>query len=901
MSEFIIEEVDKTNLTEAELLEFEEVNEEEVFGFGSDDSVADSDYEMSTGSSEDEKRNELRKALISGGGSKQKKKKGTSQKDKKLASTSSADATAGTSTGDAPNKVVSEKMQSIFLQKYMNDEISYNDYAKRTGALTLEENEEQSDLDSDDSISTIKNIKKRTKRQTEKAETHHAKKIKRSLPPALQGLMGEANLCYARGDLEMAKKLCLEIIRQEPAAAEPYITLSQIYENTDEEKYLQLMLLAAHVNSTAMQWSHCGEIFYEKKMLKKASECYSKATRCDPKNLEFRMQKLRILKELGDEKHVLHCTYCMLTFIPKNEHKFLIAQAKWVAQKYKEEGFMAKSLDAMLKAYKKVPEHFTNEDVHSFIELLMSNHQYTKCLDVLISHTGLKIKRRAKTKDTFEFYDLVVPPDMLVDLRTKMCICLISLNAENLITELIDNVITYIDVEKAGDCLLDIAEALIMKKNHSGALRLLDLLVKSESFSLSAVWLKHADCLRMLERFDESIESYRCVVRLTHCVDARLTLAALLKQEGRYDESLEALSQDPKIELMSTELLKEKCLLLKELDRIDEYLEDGYLMLLRHCVNYRSRQELQIVSNFTRTSDRLNELKNLRKNRNEEIEDLNSPEFSKTDEPTTSDDWIFFCDLVNTAWKHQKYINLQKIVFAGMSSRRLQSHVRDIDFMGVIACLFNKEEVFGYNKIREFLNTDKDKSKFWNLFNLIVYVTQDTRYHRFIMRLFERTTPYTENIPPLVYTLIANYYLLSSNYKYALNHYDEIYRRFESPMVAMILAILYSLIANQKYSNRKQNLLVQAMNYMQKYGESREPEAMAEVLFNTGRLYHQLGITHVAKDYYERALKVTNPLIEKYHDILDLKRQIAFNLHIIYKNSGNIFMARKILYDNITF
>lgn len=219
--------------------------------------------------------------------------------------------------------------------------------------------------------------------------------------------------------------------------------------------------------------------------------------------------------------------------------------------------------------------------------------------------------------------------------------------------------------------------------------------------------------------------------------------------------------------------------------------------------------------------------------------------------------------------------------------------------MGAVACLYNKETNFGYNKIREFLTTDKDKPRYWNFFNLIIYITQDTRYNRFVQRLFDRQTAFTANVPPLVYTLIANYCLCSNSYKYAIHHYDEIYRRYPSPMIAMILGILYSQIANQKFINRKQNLVVQGMNYFEQYQKTREPEAEAEVLYNTGRFYHQIGIISTAKHYYERALKVTNKLIESDPEILDLRQTIAFNLHIIYKQSGNKLMARKILYDNI--
>lgn len=887
MSKIIVEEVDKNDLTEAELQVIKiNINLIKLFNyfflkeFVTPDEIPiveglpidelnfpESEYE----STDDDEQ--MPSTSTSSNKAKQKKKKGKKQ----LSATS----------------------EKIYLKKFINGEISLNDYAKRMNEIWVNDDYDDSELDSDDSNSTMKRIKNRSQKQKDKAETHHMRKIKRALPPALQGLMGQANLSFAQGDNAMAEKLCLEIIRQEPEAAEPYLTLSQICENSDEEMYKELLLLAAHVISTSYQWLQVAEIMLEKNNLKQANFCLAKATRCDPKNLEIRLKRIEILRQLGDEKHELHCRFCMLGFIPKEDHKFLISQAKLVAKKYHQEGLVTKSLDAMLKAYNKVPEHFNTEDVHSFIELLMNNQQYRKCLSVLVSHTGLSFKSKQKTKDFYEITDLFIPDDMLMDLRTKMCICLIQLDANNLLDILIDNIYNFIDVERGGDCYLDIAETLIAKKLFKQALRLLNPLVHSNSYSLAAVWLLHADCLRAIEDFSQAIESYKKVVELSQHKDAKLTLAALLKQENRLEEAIEALTQDPQMEILCTELLKEKCLLLKDIGRIDDYLENGYTMLLRHCVDYRSRQEVQIVSNFTRISDRLNELKNLRRNRDEPVEDLDTPEFSKTNEPTVSDDWNMFCDLIKTAWEHKRYAHLQKLSFAAMSSRRMQHHVKQIDFIGAIACLFNKEEVFGYNKIREFLSTDKSYPRYWNLFNLIIYVTQDTRHHRFVTRLFDRHTPFSSNVPPLVYTLIANYCLLSNSYKYALNHYDEIYRRFPSPLIAMILGILYSQIANQKFTNRKQNLVVQGMNYFEIYRKTREPEAMAEILYNTGRYYHQVGMLSLAKDYYEQALKVTNPMIESDPEILDLKRTIAFNLHIIYKQSGNKFMARKILYEHI--
>ena len=60
--------------------------------------------------------------------------------------------------------------------------------------------------------------------------------------------MGEANLRYARGDKETAVRMCMEIIRQDPSAPEPFQTLSTLYEEGGEqEKSLQFAILAAHL------------------------------------------------------------------------------------------------------------------------------------------------------------------------------------------------------------------------------------------------------------------------------------------------------------------------------------------------------------------------------------------------------------------------------------------------------------------------------------------------------------------------------------------------------------------------------------------------------------------------------------------------------------------------------
>ena len=60
--------------------------------------------------------------------------------------------------------------------------------------------------------------------------------------------MGEANLKFARGETDIAIRMCMEVIRQDPAAPEPFQTLSTIYESTGEfEKSVQFAVIGAHL------------------------------------------------------------------------------------------------------------------------------------------------------------------------------------------------------------------------------------------------------------------------------------------------------------------------------------------------------------------------------------------------------------------------------------------------------------------------------------------------------------------------------------------------------------------------------------------------------------------------------------------------------------------------------
>lgn len=88
-----------------------------------------------------------------------------------------------------------------------------------------------------------------------------------------------------------------------------------------------------------------------------------------------------------------------------------------------------------------------------------------------------------------------------------------------------------------------------------------------------------------------------------------------------------------------------------------------------------------------------------------------------------------------------------------------------------------------------------------------------------------------------------------------------------------------------------------------------------EALYNIARAYHHIGLVSLATTYYDKVLampekdypipKLPNenqdPMDYKRPGYCDLRREAAYNLHLIYKKSGAFDLARQVLKDYLTF
>lgn len=86
---------------------------------------------------------------------------------------------------------------------------------------------------------------------------------------------------------------------------------------------------------------------------------------------------------------------------------------------------------------------------------------------------------------------------------------------------------------------------------------------------------------------------------------------------------------------------------------------------------------------------------------------------------------------------------------------------------------------------------------------------------------------------------------------------------------------------------------------------------MQESLFNIARAFHHVGFVTLAATYYEKVIAINEkdyPIPKLQNENIDvienekpgycnLRREAAYNLHLIYKKSGAVDLARQVLKD----
>lgn len=594
--------------------------------------------------------------------------------------------------------------------------------------------------------------------------------------------------------------------RQVPSAPEPFQTLSMIYETDQPDKSLQFSLIAAHLSpKDADQWLRLANLSLEAGNIKQAITCYSKAIQASPTDISLYEERAKLQERNGDKRASLRGYMKLLNQLGPEDGRHIINYAKVLARKFIQEDNNEQALEAMEHIFAKCPDLVTLEEVNVMTELLIALKNFYRCLDILAEYTTISIKDDTESSSDHRLLiSCTMPEDVVVDLKAKFLISLIELGYIEISEPHLTNLLETEDPEVSGDLYLDIAEALMGKREFERALVLLEPLVKSENFSLAAVWLRHAECWIGCRDIKRAVESYTIVRKLSpQHLGARIELAKLHSITGHWNEAIEVLYQNPQSDHLDPGVVYRRALLLLKVGRYDEFLDCGKLLLLRHCVHLRSKTELSTLTRASGVRQRRDALQLYRLSRGEKFEEENAPTFGKENEPTTKQEFSLFLRMAKLAFRMKRYGLLQRICFSALTSKKFEKKNAHIIFLCLVACIHNNDSFHGYNLVRDLVRVCR-RSNTWNLLNVIIQRAEDTRHNRFIMRLLGREDAFS-----YLQILHANNCLVSGTYKYALNDYVSLFKAEPSALLALLIAVTFMQMACQKFASKKHQLVSQ--------------------------------------------------------------------------------------------
>ncbi|XP_028281752.1 general transcription factor 3C polypeptide 3 [Parambassis ranga] len=754
------------------------------------------------------------------------------------------------------------------------------------------------------------------------------------LPRALRGLMGEANIRYARGEKEDAILMCMEIIRQAPLAYEPFSTLAMIYEdNEDMDKALQFGLIAAHLNpSDCEEWIRLAEMSLEQDNIRQAIICYSKAIKYDSTNVRYLWERSSLHMRLGEHKQCMDGYRKILSLLPLEDGEHFMQLSKDMAKSYYESSDLPAALSVIEEALARHPNLVSDDFTNMAAELYIANRQYNKALEVLVQFAGIVLVRAESAaapvmdekaaeqqagneeeekkagkditpEEKGEIKDVQVPDSVPVDLRAKLIVCLIHLHVGTPLDVLVSTLMEQ-SPEEIGDLYLDVAEAYLEEGGYMSALPLLSALVVSEKYNLAVVWLRHAECLKALGHMEAAAESFTKVVQMApQHLEARLSLATLQQQLGRMDCALKALesmydsetlAQDSSAAQKELKLLLHRSTLLKTQGKIQDYLDAMITMIsmLLKVAMQRAKVCVRSVTTCGETHLRLVKVESLLP----EIADHETAYLDntcKTNVLSKEDWWQLLVSCVQTLSDVKRYEEAELLVDSAMEFYSFydnKPHRKELEFLGLSATILDRNYYKAYNYIRLMLMENVDLPQLWNIFNQLTINSQHQRHHRFCLRLLLK---HPNNHALCV--LCGHNAMVSGSFKHALGQYVQAFQTHpDNPLHSLCVGLTFFHMASQKFVAKRHTLVLQGFSFLWRYVELRG--VCQESMYNLGRALHQMGLTHLAIHYYQKALTLPAQTLEGIaDDQVDLSREIAFNLALIYQSSGNLQMARQLI------
>ncbi len=810
------------------------------------------------------------------------------------------------------------KWNSDITVRYIDGKISFNELADiMENTDNKEDSIDSTDVDNNQESglafekelieSENRNRKKKSSNKSKGMATtssgSQGSRPRRRLPRDLQGLVGEANMMFARGDHEEAIKMSMEVIRLSPNSPEPFQTLGMIYEEMgDESKAFQFLLIAAYLcPSDGDNWIKVAEMANEQQNTKLAIACFSKAIKVFPNNINLHFERCQLYEKVGDMKKALEGYENLMKALQPSDGELALQLAKDIVKIQYNSGNISQAINVIEAALEKHNSFVTSEEVNVYIELLITNQQYIEALIAFRKYCGVRIysgdnECNQLNDEILSKYDITIHLIYLVlpiDLRTKLIVTLINLRCLLSVDELLSAVLTE-SPDEIGDLYLDIIDAFMKIELYEKAKFIVAKLVDSEVYNVAHVWFRYAKCLKETEEIDASIIAYSTVVRLApNHFEARLMLSRLLLSVGKEKEALEIASQCDSESEIDLDLLLMRCKLLYSQELWSDFSIAARILLLSDMIYLKHHKELSTMITSTTHRTRIEALRDVHRDLGLSDDDWQPPKYIGNSIHSEELIEIFVKLCYTLLYKLHDYDEAVKIAFSAYTSTSFSNKEEVIDFYAMMCCYVSKNMLYTYPLIKALINRNLKNNQIWNIFCPVMSrFYQDLRHNRFCIRLFIKNP---ENIALAYFN--GHNALMSGSYKHALAEYVSVLKECpKDPFAAFSVALAFVHLASQKFTSNRHSIVIQLCAFLDLYLELRGE--CQESLYNVGRAFHQLGLVHNSVHFYRKALESNIEIDAKDKQVFDLRREISYNLSLIYRNSGANDLALEVLRQN---
>ncbi|CAI5451777.1 unnamed protein product [Caenorhabditis angaria] len=738
----------------------------------------------------------------------------------------------------------------------------------------------------------------------------------------MDGLLGQANVLFARGKIDDALVVLMEVIKLDPKNAMAYQQVSLIYEQKgDQAKALQFGLLSSYLDprTPISDWVHWGEESKRLLMYEEAAMCFDRAIRLEPSNWHHYEQRVEMLDYLGLRPLAMRTRLAAAQSVDFQcaglDFVWFQDLIKTVAQYFITINDEEKAISA-LEAFVLRSRQFGQDSMaqhETLVAMWMAKGKYIPagqsilalCSGILLKNrtTGAPACKVTYRHGTYSVYPF--PPECDIDfeidqdefplaMHCHLIICLFMLDRINAALDLEEQLHKrplYNGIDEP--FMLDIARTFKEKGKIKLAMKFLDDLAMNQAYNTdesAEYYFLKGTIESLLKQESEAMSSFEKVllIKPDH-VDSRIHLSSLQQKYGMFDKALETL-QDYDFE-MCTQLPDERLLarqsdILFEARKFEQFIRVTRMLLAPHFfivhedenVPKKKRAIGTVASSNTLRSCAMNVIKHSAWERL--VKRLgNTAEVQRRNMDMLSADAMHdYClKLIESLHNLGKHSDSLYVCCYAFLHPKLYKTEKVVTFQNLMYfCAINAHSFtlafeyirFYYTHVctsKDFIDIDnvyRDQlhKRIFNAMNFVFVNSQNVSYHRFIMRALAK-----QKDNHALQTISGNNSLITGTYRHALGEYLRVWvRNQKNPLICLLLALTFTHMSCKKDLSSRHLISIRGLSFMKKY--SRVRTCSQEVNYNIGRMFHQLGILPLAKTFYEKVLHEDPPNIYTHDD-----------------------------------